>query len=92
MLDKPKLSEPNEQGFQFGINEALTKYAHDKQPQWGTSVLPSVNITVLEVWKDDRRVAYLLVDEKTNRPIKEASGYEACACAIDAFKVIKQME
>ena len=51
-LDKPKLSEPNELGFQFGINESLTEYAHKKQPQWGGSSLPSVKITVLEVWKD----------------------------------------
>ena len=92
MMDKPKLSEPNEQGFQFGINSTLTKYAHTEQPQWGNHVLPKVDITVLEVWKDDKLISYLLVDDKTNKPIKEAHGYEAAACALDAFKVLKQTE
>jgi len=91
-LDKPKLSEPNELGFQFGINESLTEYAHKKQPQWGGSSLPSVKITVLEVWKDDKNISYLLIDEDTNEPIKEAEGYEATAVAIDMFKTIKQSE
>ena len=91
-LDKPKLSEPNELGFQFGINESLTEYAHKEQPQWGGSSLPSVKITVLEVWKDDKKISYLLVDEDTNEPIKKAEGYEATAVAIDMFKAIKQSE
>ena len=92
MFDKPKLSEPNEQGFQFGINKELTKYTHESQPQWGGKDLPSVAVTVLEVWKDNKIVSYLLVDEKTNEPFKEVSGYEACTCAIDAFKLSKQGE
>lgn len=92
MFDKPKkLSEPNEMGFQFGVNESLTEYAHKEQPQWGGEPMPSVGITVLEVWKDDERVSYLLVDEKTNQPMKESNGYEACAAAIDAFKLSKKM-
>ena len=92
MFDKPKkLSEPNEMGFQFGINESLTDYAHKEQAQWGHSPLPAVDITVLEVWKDDERQSYLLVDEKTNQPVKEANGYEACAAAIDFFKLAKQI-
>lgn len=91
MFDKPKLSEPNEMGFQFGINESLTKYAHDEQPNWGNT-LPSLDVTVLEVWKDGNRVSYLLVDEKTNEPIREVGGYEACACALDALKVLKKMD
>ena len=92
LFEKPKLSEPNEMGFQFGINESLTKYAHDEQPQWGGSSLPGVGITVMEVWKDDCRISYLLVDEKTNEPVKEAQGYEAAAVVIDMFKALKQSE
>ena len=91
-FDKPKLTEPNEMGYQFGKNESLTKYAHQEQLQWGGSSLPPVNITVLEVWKDDKRVAYLLVDEKTNAAIDEQSGYEAAAVAIDKFKALKISE
>ena len=92
LFEKPKLSEPNELGFQFGIDESLTKYAHDEQPQWGGSSLPGVKITVLEVWKDDKKISYLLIDEDTNEPIKEAQGYESAAVAIDMFKAIKQSE
>ena len=93
MFDKPqKLSEPNEMGFQFGINESLTEYAHKEQAKWGASPMPSVAITVMEVWKDDKRVSYLLVDDKTNQPLKEASGYEACAAAIDMFKLAKRVD
>ena len=91
MFDKPKLSEPNEKGFQFGINETLTKYAHDEQVNWGNT-LPSLDVTILEVWKDGNRVSYLLIDEKTNEPIREANGYEACACALDALKALKQLD
>lgn len=91
MFEKPKkLSEPNEMGFQFGINESLTEYAHQEQPKWGGTSMPSVGITVLEAWKDDKPKAYLLVDDETNQPIKEISGYEACAAAIDMYKLIKQ--
>lgn len=90
LFHKPKLSEPNEMGFQFGIAEDLTKYAHERQEQWGNSHLPSLDITVLEVWKDDRLNAYLFIDEKTNQPVKEVThGYEAAACALDAFKAAK---
>ena len=91
-FDKPKLTPPNQQGYQFGKNESLTEYAHKEQPQWGGSSLPSVNITVLEVWKDDKREAYLLVDEKTNAAIDEQHGYEAAAVAIDKFKALKVFE
>lgn len=91
MFDKPKLSEPNDMGFQFGINEALTKYAHDEQVNWGNT-LPSLDVTVLEVWKDGNRVSYLLIDEKTNEPIREASGYEACACVLDVLKTLKKID
>jgi hypothetical protein len=92
LFNKPKLSEPNEMGFQFGIDESLTEYAHKEQLQWGGSSLPGVKITVLEVWKDGQRVSYLLIDEKTNEPVKEAQGYEAAAVAIDVFKALKQSE
>ena len=91
-FDKPKLSEPNELGFQFGKNDSLTEGAHREQLQWGGNSLPSVDITVLEVWKNDKRVAYLLVDEKTNAAIDEQSGYEAAAVAIDKFKALKVSE
>lgn len=91
-FEKPKLTEPNEAGYQFGKNESLTEYAHQKQLQWGGSYLPSVNITVLEVWKDNERVAYLLVDEATNNPVDEQYGYEATAVAIDKFKALKISE
>lgn len=93
MFDKPKLSEQNEMGFQFGINKSLTDYAHRTQMQWGNNTLPSLEVTVLEAWKDDKLDAYLLIDEKTNKAIKEVTaGYEACACAIDALKVAKNAE
>ena len=88
-FDKPKLTEPNEMGYQFGKNESLTEYAHQEQLQWGGSSLPPVNITVLEVWKNDKREAYLLVDEATNNPIDEQQGYEAAAVAIDKFKALE---
>lgn len=92
LFEKSKLTEPNEAGYQFGKNESLTEYAHQEQLQWGGSSLPSVNITVLEVWKDDKRVAYLLIDEATNNPIDEQYGYEATAVAIDKFKALKISE
>ena len=79
-MDKPKLSPPNEKGFQFGINDNLTKYAH----KFG------LKITTLEVWKDDRLVSFLLVDEETNEPMKDCQGLEAAACAIDAYHALKQ--
>lgn len=89
-FDKPKLSEPNEMGFQFGINESLTEYAHKEQLNWGNT-LPSVDITVLEVWKDDNHISNLLMDEKTNSPLQECYGFEATACAIDKYKFVKSL-
>ena len=89
---KPKLSEPNEMGFQFGINESLTDYAHKKQWQTATTFLPPINVTVMEVWKDDKLVTYLLVDDKTNEPIDEAQGFDAAACALDKHKFLAMQE
>jgi len=91
-LNKPVLSEPNEKGYQFGICKDLTEYAHKEQVQSAYSSLPPVNITVIEVWKDDKCISYLLMDEKTNQPLKESLGYEAAAVDIDAYKLIKQGE
>ena len=81
-MDKPKLSPPNEKGFQFGINDNLTKYAHGYK----------LKITVLEVWKDDKIVSYLLVDEETNEPLKDCRGIEATGVAIDLYHALKQNE
>ena len=89
MFEKTKLSEPNELGYQFGINKSLTEWAHQEQNNWG-NILPPVDITVLEVWKDGSLVTYLLVDEKTNKEIDEAQGYEATAVAIAKWKLIKK--
>ena len=91
-FDKPKLSKPNEMGYQFGINKSLTEYAHQKQWQTADKFLPPVGITVLEVWKNDKREVYLLIDEKTNNTIDEQFGYEAAAVAIDKFKLLKISE
>lgn len=89
MFDKPKLSEPNEIGYQFGIDTSLTDYAHNEQENSGNP-LPAVNISVLQVWKDDKLVAYLLIDERNNIAIDESIGYEAAAVAIDKYKLIKK--
>lgn len=90
IFKKPKLSPPNELGFQFGIDEGLTEYAHQKQWQTANTFLPPIKITVLQVWKDDTCVSYLLIDEETNNPVKECFGYEAAACALDSFKFLEQ--
>lgn len=87
MFEKVKLSEPNEMGYQFGIDYSLTEYAHKTQYNGGNE-LPSIGVTVLQVWKDDKCVAYLLIDEKTNKAIDEQQGYEAAAVAIDKHKLI----
>ena len=79
-MDKPKLSPPNEKGFQFGINENLTKYSHKL----------GLKISALEVWKDDKFVSFLLVDEKTNDALKDCQGIEAAACALDMYHALKQ--
>lgn len=91
-FDKPKLSEPNEMGFQFGINKSLTEYAHKEVVQDAHSSLPAVDITVLEVWKNDQRVSYLLVKDGTNEPVDDQQGYEAAAVAIDKFRLLVQAE
>ena len=80
MIDKPKLTPPNEKGFQFGVNDNLTKYAHKC----------GVTITAVEVWKDGRIVTMLLMNEETNEAMKECNGFEAAAVAIDAFAALKK--
>ena len=89
MFDTIELTQPNELGFQFGINESLTEWAHQEQNNWG-NILPAVDITILEVWKDNERKAYLLIDEKTNEPIDEGFEYEDCAARIDKWKLIEK--
>ena len=91
MFDKPKLSEPNEAGYQFGIDASLTEYAHKEQENSGNP-LPAVDISVLQVWKDDKLVTYLLVDDRNNVAIDEAIGYEAAAVAIDKYKLLKKFD
>jgi len=87
---KNKLSEPNEQGYQFKVNEALTEYAHKKQYQTADRYLPSLKVTVLEAWKEGKLEAYLLVDEETNKAVDEAFGFEAAACSLDKYKLLVQ--
>ena len=86
-----KLSEPNELGYQFGINKSLTEYAHKTQLNWGNE-LPSVDITVFEVWKDNKFEAYLLVDEKTNKELKDYTDFESAAVGIDQYKLAKKLK
>ena len=57
LFDKPKLSEPNEMGFQFGINKDLTKWAHDEQNNWG-NIMPPVNNVLIQhhaFWTQTKR-------------------------------------
>ena len=93
MFDKkPKLTEPNEMGFQFGINESLTKYAKSEQPQWGGSALPPLDITVLEVWKDNEFKTFLFVDNKTKKELCDVYGLGAAAAKIDIYKIEKRFK
>lgn len=92
LFDKPqKLSEPNELGYQFGIAEDLTDYAHRKQNNWGNN-LPSVKITVYEIWKDDHREGWMLIDEKNGNPLEDYTSYEACLCGIDKYKLAAKLK
>jgi len=86
-----KLSEPNELGYQFGINKSLTEYAHKTQLNWGNE-LPGVDVTVFEVWKDNKFEAYLLVDEKTNKELKDYTDFESAAVGIDQYKLAKKLK
>ena len=88
---KPKLTPPNEQGFQFGIDEGLTEYARSSQYNDGNE-LPAINYHVLRVYKDDSLVSMLVVDSKDNRPVKECKGLEACATYLDMLKLAKKMK
>lgn len=89
-FDKPrKLTPPNEKGFQFGVCESLTKYAQKSDDSSG---LPGVDLTIIEVWKDDRRVALLFQNKKGEIVAEEGTGLEAAACKIDAFKAVKQFK
>lgn len=90
MFEKPNLTEPNEMGYQFGINKSLTEYANKEQLNYGGSTMPSLKgWKVLEVWKDDTRITYLLVDDK-GKEIADSGGFEAMACKIDMYKKTKQ--
>ena len=93
MFDKkPKLTEPNEMGFQFGINETLTNYAKSEQPQWGGNALPPVDITVLEVWKDNEFTTFLFVDNNTTKELRDVYGLGAAAAKIDIYKIEKRFK
>lgn len=86
LLDKPKLSAPNEKGYQFGIDESLTHYAKTSQYNAGNE-LPGINYHVLQVWKDDKLVTRLIVDSKTNEPVDDVAGFEAVAAKLDLMKL-----
>lgn len=85
-LNKPKLTSPNEQGFQFGLDNSLTEYAKSEQLNGG-NVLPAIDYHVLQVWKDDNLVTRMIVNSKTNEPVYEAPGFEACAAHLDIMKL-----
>lgn len=92
LFGKPKnLSKPNELGYQFGIAEDLTEYAHREQNNWG-NILPSIKITVYEIWKDDHRDGWMLIDEETGSPLKDYTDYESCAVGIDQYKVAAKLK
>ena len=87
-INKSNLTPPNDMGYQFGINDSLTKYAHSEQYNWG-NILPPVDINVLEVWKDNKFQTFLFVDSKTNKELCDVQGYEAAAAKLDIFKLQK---
>lgn len=91
ILTKPELSPPNEQGYQFGVDESLTKYAKTSQFNAGNE-LPAIPYHVLQVWKDDKLVTRLIVDTKTNEPVFDENGYEACAAKLDMMKLKAKSE
>ena len=86
LLDKPQLTPPNEQGYQFGVDEGLTKYAQTEQYNAG-NVLPAINYHVLQVWKDGNLASRLIVDSKTNKPVYDTGSYEAIAAHLDMMKL-----
>lgn len=92
LFDKPKkLSAPNELGYQFGIAEDLTEYAHNEQYGWG-GTMPGVKITVYEIWKDNHREGWMLIDEKTGNPLKDYDDYESCCVGIDQYKLADKIK
>ena len=90
-LGKPKLTPPNENGFQFGVDESLTSYAKTEQFNVGNT-LPAIDYHVLQVWKDGNFVTRLIVDSKTNTPVKDLPGFEACAAHLDMMKLKAKMD
>ena len=87
LFDKPKkMSAPNELGYQFGIADDLTEYAHKEQHGYG-GTMPSVKITVYEIWKNDQREGWMLIDENTSDPLEDYDDYEACCVGIDKYKL-----
>ena len=47
-------------------------------------------MSALEVWKNDRIVTMLLVNEDTNEAVKECGGIEAATVAIDVFAALEK--
>lgn len=91
LLNKPKLTPPNEQGFQFGIDDSLTEYAQKSQFNGGNE-LPAIPYHVLQVWKDDKLVSRLIVDDNTNEPVADMPGFEAIAARLDVMKLATKMK
>ena len=89
-LEKPELSPPNEDGFQFGIDKSLTEYAQTRQFNAGNE-LPAIPYHVLQVWKDDKLVSRLIVDSKTNEPVADMPGFESIAARLDMMKLATKM-
>ena len=86
ILTKPELSPPNEKGYQFGVDESLTKYAQTEQFNYGNP-LPAIKYHVLQVWKDGNLVTRLIVDSETNETVDDIAGFEAVAAKLDLMKL-----
>ena len=85
----PNLTPPNEKGYQFAVNKYLTDFAQTVQENWDIQ-MPPVDMSVLEVWKNNNFYAYLIVDSKTNEEIDRAFDFDAVIVKLELYKLNKR--
>lgn len=84
----------NELGYTFEVDEILTKYAQEKQPQYGGGYLPALdkNFVVLKITRHGEFQTFVLSDAYKNNILFDLGGFESAACKLDVIKLNEKFQ
>ena len=82
-------SKQDENGYQFCLDEELTKYCKEEQPSPSDSktILPPIHYSVFQVWQWAKFRCWILMDDETRVIMREEHNDFQMKLIIEALKM-----